>query len=114
MGGNAVHMPGVSLRNEQQRDPVRIRRSDAGKGVFGAGSVLHSENGRRMAVGYPGVAVGDANPDPFLTAYDRTQADFGCRLDQRSRGEAEQVFCSLPLDYARDDVNGSNPGFASG
>ena len=69
MARNTGPFPRVAGGHKQNRRRVGIGGGYAGKGVFGAGPILHRRDPRAPPVGDPAEPVGNADADPFLPAY---------------------------------------------
>ena len=95
----------MAERQEQHRRGVGVRRGHAGKRVLGAGAVLHAEDGQRLAVLHPRVAVGDPHAHPFLAAQHGPDVDLGRGLDHRRRGIGAEELGALDPENAGDGID---------
>ena len=101
----------MAERDQQDRGRVGIGRGDAGKGVLGAGPVLHREDAGRLAVGDAGAAVGHVDADPLLAADHRPHAARHRRLDDRRRRETEHRRDPFALQDLGDRVHDQHRRF---
>ncbi len=100
--GTVARMP---ERQEQHRRGIGVRGGHAGEGVLGPGAILHAEDGERLAVLHPRIAVGDPHAHSLLAAEHGPDVRLGRGLDHRGRWIGTQELGAFDLENAGDGID---------
>ena len=105
MREDAVALARVAKGEKEHRHRVGECGGHSGVGVFGARTVLHSEDAGRSAVQCPAISVGNPDTHTLLAADYRPYTDLSGCLDKWRRGEGAQVFDPFFLENMGNGID---------